>query len=794
MAMDKPSTSTENDFDSLTLHDMFRTIGDQMTPRDVKVLKFIYSGIMADDILRKVYDGFSFLLALEKMDRIDETNFKHILDLLRIITRHDLTPYVTLKRRKTDIKLRVRAEYETHDSALVNVTSTKPTELERQLERFTQADTILKSRDIGSIVCDISFSELTYLDAFWRDYIDGSLLEALKGVFITDTLKQVVGQEAIKLLVSTPIKRLISYKMNGDVSQGEGSTGGGDASKPLNLATSASAAIQQLQNALLAGQFPMATGAAAQGGLLLQGGFAQPAVVPVSSGLAGIQLSAADLQQLQQLQQTIQQHQLQLQQVQTSQNQALQTAQTTQATQQFNAAPTLATLQGLTAANSPQIVLINTSQLGGASLQPFIIQNQIQQPVLQQTTQAAALTQPTPAPVLQSQNVSQQLKQLQQQQQQQQQQASESIKEPVELEEESMHLTIQPEENIDLEELEQFAKTFKRRRIELGFTQGDVGLAMGKLYGNDFSQTTISRFEALNLSFKNMCKLKPLLQKWLKDADMLSASPTTPVSGGSTIGNLSPEAIARRRKKRTSIDTSVRVALEKAFIQHPKPSSEEIANLAEDLNLEREVVRVWFCNRRQKQKRINPPSMSMNVTVNAQLNSPTNTSMNLSGSLNHLMAHSLSGNQSQTIGQTLNKPTVVNSVVGNQLLSNTQTISTGIQNPISINPSKKDMQVTSVDFSNPQEALHFSQAMPLELKLTNDKTNVNTNNFSSLAQQVLPMGLTLPVTSQPKIMNSSDFSVAQNGTNSNNQIFISGLQIPTSLTANQSELTISTSS
>ena len=48
--------------------------------------------------------------------------------------------------------------------------------------------------------------------------------------------------------------------------------------------------------------------------------------------------------------------------------------------------------------------------------------------------------------------------------------------------------------------------------------QGDVGLAMGKLYGNDFSQTTISRFEALNLSFKNMCKLKPLLEKWLNDA------------------------------------------------------------------------------------------------------------------------------------------------------------------------------------------------------------------------------------------------------------------------------------
>lgn len=92
-----------------------------------------------------------------------------------------------------------------------------------------------------------------------------------------------------------------------------------------------------------------------------------------------------------------------------------------------------------------------------------------------------------------------------------------------------------PEETADLEELEEFSKMFKQKRIKLGkyslltllspvfiplcpagYTQGDVGLAMGKLYGNDFSQTTISRFEALNLSFKNMCKLKPLLAKWLE--------------------------------------------------------------------------------------------------------------------------------------------------------------------------------------------------------------------------------------------------------------------------------------
>jgi len=149
-----------------------------------------------------------------------------------------------------------------------------------------------------------------------------------------------------------------------------------------------------------------------------------------------------------------------------------------------------------------------------------------------------------------------------------------------------------PEETTDLEELEQFAKTFKQRRIKLGFTQGDVGLAMGKLYGNDFSQTTISRFEALNLSFKNMCKLKPLLQKWLEDADNSLNNPNSLTNPLTT-----PEAIGRRRKKRTSIETSVRVALEKAFLQNPKPTSEEIALLAESLTMEKEVVRVWFCNR-----------------------------------------------------------------------------------------------------------------------------------------------------------------------------------------------------
>ncbi|KAJ0002600.1 hypothetical protein NQD34_007749 [Periophthalmus magnuspinnatus] len=154
------------------------------------------------------------------------------------------------------------------------------------------------------------------------------------------------------------------------------------------------------------------------------------------------------------------------------------------------------------------------------------------------------------------------------------------------------------EETPTSDELEHFAKQFKQRRIKLGFTQADVGLALGTLYGNVFSQTTICRFEALQLSFKNMCKLKPLLNKWLEEADSSTGS-------ASSIDKIAAQG--RKRKKRTSIEVSVKGVLETHFLKCPKPSAHEITSLADSLQLEKEVVRVWFCNRRQKEKRMTPP-------------------------------------------------------------------------------------------------------------------------------------------------------------------------------------------
>lgn len=45
----------------------------------------------------------------------------------------------------------------------------------------------------------------------------------------------------------------------------------------------------------------------------------------------------------------------------------------------------------------------------------------------------------------------------------------------------------------------------------------------------------------------------------------------------------------RKRKRRTSLEGSVRTALESYFVKCPKPNTQEITHIADDLCLERDV-------------------------------------------------------------------------------------------------------------------------------------------------------------------------------------------------------------
>ena len=148
-------------------------------------------------------------------------------------------------------------------------------------------------------------------------------------------------------------------------------------------------------------------------------------------------------------------------------------------------------------------------------------------------------------------------------------------------------------ESPEVKELEEFAATFKVRRIKLGYTQTNVGQALAEIHGTDFSQTTICRFENLQLSYKNAQKLKPILEKWLEEAEKAGA-----------IHHEEEHSPERRRKRRTTIGVAAKEALERHFQTQPKPSSSDITKVADSLQLEKEVVRVWFCNRRQREKRL----------------------------------------------------------------------------------------------------------------------------------------------------------------------------------------------
>ena len=92
-----------------------------------------------------------------------------------------------------------------------------------------------------------------------------------------------------------------------------------------------------------------------------------------------------------------------------------------------------------------------------------------------------------------------------------------------------------------------------------------------------------------------MIALKPVLSAWLEEAEAAKRDP----DGGN--GVLPP---GEKKRKRTSIAAPEKRSLEAYFAVQPRPSGEKIAAIAEKLDLKKNVVRVWFCNQRQKQKRM----------------------------------------------------------------------------------------------------------------------------------------------------------------------------------------------
>nr|XP_057915804.1 POU domain, class 6, transcription factor 2-like isoform X1 [Doryrhamphus excisus] len=200
-------------------------------------------------------------------------------------------------------------------------------------------------------------------------------------------------------------------------------------------------------------------------------------------------------------------------------------------------------------------------------------------------------------------------------------------------------------DGVNLEEIREFAKAFKIRRLSLGLTQTQVGQALSAAEGPAYSQSAIcrhtilrshfflpqeaqentiassltgklnpgllypARFEKLDITPKSAQKIKPVLERWMAEAEARHRS------GMQNLTEFIGSEPSKKRKRRTSFTPQALEILNAHFEKNTHPSGQEMTEIAEKLNYDREVVRVWFCNKRQALKntikRLKQPDMGV---------------------------------------------------------------------------------------------------------------------------------------------------------------------------------------
>ncbi|KAL0883361.1 hypothetical protein ABMA27_016766 [Loxostege sticticalis] len=161
-------------------------------------------------------------------------------------------------------------------------------------------------------------------------------------------------------------------------------------------------------------------------------------------------------------------------------------------------------------------------------------------------------------------------------------------------------------DGINLEDIKEFAKAFKLRRLGLGLTQTQVGQALSVTEGPAYSQSAIcsalaSQMLAAQLSSQQQNILKPIAHP---SGDLRRGEELSPwyASGQNHLTDFIGMEPSKKRKRRTSFTPQALELLNAHFERNTHPSGTEITGLAHQLGYEREVIRIWFCNKRQALK------------------------------------------------------------------------------------------------------------------------------------------------------------------------------------------------
>jgi transcriptional regulator with XRE-family HTH domain len=152
------------------------------------------------------------------------------------------------------------------------------------------------------------------------------------------------------------------------------------------------------------------------------------------------------------------------------------------------------------------------------------------------------------------------------------------------------------------EEAHRFVQEFKARRIALKLTQSDIGEELNLRAGARYGQSYISRMESIQLSTAIVLRMKPLLEKLLDEKEQERRRMKQNMDFDED-----EYLVDRKRKKRTNFTPEQSILMTKYFADQPRPSPQEIDDIARKIDVDRNSVKMWFNNKRQSEKfRANP--------------------------------------------------------------------------------------------------------------------------------------------------------------------------------------------
>ena len=146
-----------------------------------------------------------------------------------------------------------------------------------------------------------------------------------------------------------------------------------------------------------------------------------------------------------------------------------------------------------------------------------------------------------------------------------------------------------------------FVKYFQYHRSKLGYDLKNVIQQIAIRYGQKVSLEYITNFEELMLTEESYVPLLNLLDTWIKDTARAAGTSeedigcilTLPTTG------IYPQ---RAKKKRTIANARITSKLEEEFAKKKTPTPNELQRIANYLRVGKDYVRIWFCNRRRREK------------------------------------------------------------------------------------------------------------------------------------------------------------------------------------------------